>query len=222
MATKAGQWWQYQDIEPVYVLGMVKCTADQDVVYYDCATLDGRHITVKDGALSSRCSPEESAEYKSRANWMAHRRTDDSDTARLFEEIARLHLALSRQNDRVCQILGAALGYPRFCDDQENFPGATPENGVCVGEHTAETLAGEMADAYLRAVPKPGDLWRKFRDVGRNIYWQRVDKRATVRQIVRYNEIRWIVEDHFRGDYAIAEDAMLAADEALDDEVDDD
>jgi hypothetical protein len=43
------------------------------------------------------------------------------------------------------QILGKALGYPWFKDDQKNFPGATEEHGVCVGEHVAVTLAMEAA-----------------------------------------------------------------------------
>lgn len=46
----------------------------------------------------------------------------------------------------ISQILGKALGYPWFKDDQKNFPGATEEDGVCVGEHVAETLAMEAAN----------------------------------------------------------------------------
>lgn len=43
------------------------------------------------------------------------------------------------------QILGKALHYPWYKDDQKNFPGATEENGVCVGDHVAESLAMEAA-----------------------------------------------------------------------------
>lgn len=43
------------------------------------------------------------------------------------------------------QVLGAALHYPRYCDDQVAFPGATEEDGVCVGEHTTVTIAQEAA-----------------------------------------------------------------------------
>ena len=43
------------------------------------------------------------------------------------------------------QILGSALGYPLYSDDQETFPGATPTDGVCTGEHTAASLAMEAA-----------------------------------------------------------------------------
>ena len=44
------------------------------------------------------------------------------------------------------QILGKALGYPWYKDDQKNFPGATEEDGVCTGEHTPVTLAMEAAN----------------------------------------------------------------------------
>ena len=43
------------------------------------------------------------------------------------------------------QILGRALHYPRYCDDQQNFPGATDANGVCVGDHVVQSLAEEAA-----------------------------------------------------------------------------
>lgn len=51
----------------------------------------------------------------------------------------------STVNDSICQTLGRALGYPRYADDQRTFPGATDKDGVCVGEHVAETLADEAA-----------------------------------------------------------------------------
>ena len=50
-----------------------------------------------------------------------------------------------RRDDTVCQTLGKALGYPRYCDDQKNFPGATEADGVCIGDHVAESLAEEAA-----------------------------------------------------------------------------
>ena len=61
------------------------------------------------------------------------------------DEIERLRLALTELNTEVCQRLGKALGYPWFKDDQKNFPGATEENGVCTGEHVAESIAAEAA-----------------------------------------------------------------------------
>ena len=44
------------------------------------------------------------------------------------------------------QVLGTALGHPRYCDDLDTFPNATEANGVCTGPYTAETLAMETAD----------------------------------------------------------------------------
>jgi len=64
----------------------------------------------------------------------------------LQAEVKRLKNACIKANYEVCQILGAVLNYPRFCDDQKNFPGSTPEDGVFVGEHVAETIAAEAAD----------------------------------------------------------------------------
>jgi hypothetical protein len=61
------------------------------------------------------------------------------------DEIERLRLALTELNTEVCQRLGKPLGYPWFRDDQQNFPGATEENGVCTGEHVAESIAAEAA-----------------------------------------------------------------------------
>ena len=60
-------------------------------------------------------------------------------------EIERLKAACSAQQNEIQQIIGKALGYPRYCDDQANFPNATEADGVCVGEHVAESLASEAA-----------------------------------------------------------------------------
>lgn len=54
--------------------------------------------------------------------------------------------ACAGQNEEVCQILGRALHYPRYCDSQDVFPGSTDEDGVCVGEHVAESIAAEAAN----------------------------------------------------------------------------
>lgn len=66
------------------------------------------------------------------------------------DEIERLRLACTKMNTEVCQSLGKALGYPWFKDDQTNFPGATEENGVCTGDHVAESIANEAADEIER------------------------------------------------------------------------
>jgi hypothetical protein len=33
----------------------------------------------------------------------------------------------------------------RGFDDQKNFPGATEDDGVCIGDHVAATIASEAA-----------------------------------------------------------------------------
>ena len=89
------------------------------------------------------------------ARFIAHARTGypralaDLQAART--EVSRLRDALSRTNDEISQTLGKALGYPRFSDDQKNFPGATGDD-VCVGEHVAETLAMDEKLAFAAKV----------------------------------------------------------------------
>lgn len=61
------------------------------------------------------------------------------------DEAARLKKACAAQNQEVCQTLGKALECPWFKDDQKNFPGSTEEDGVCVGDQVAETLAAAAA-----------------------------------------------------------------------------
>ena len=68
----------------------------------------------------------------------------------LDAELARLRERSAASNDDICQTLGKALGYPWFKDDQKNFPGATEENGVCVGDHIAESIASEAAAELAR------------------------------------------------------------------------
>lgn len=70
---------------------------------------------------------------------------DRVHTLILEDTCDRLRKTVAAQNHEIEQILGAALGYPRYCDDQKNFPGATEADGVCVGYHVAETLATEAA-----------------------------------------------------------------------------
>jgi len=54
-----------------------------------------------------------------------------------------------RLRDEVEQVLGKALGYPWYKDDQKNFPGTTVADGVCVGDHVPESLLDEAARRIL-------------------------------------------------------------------------
>lgn len=76
------------------------------------------------------------------------------------EENFRLQNAYSKLNDEISQILGKALGYPWFVDDKKNFPDATEEHGVCVGEHVAESLASEAAGKIRELESINNDLLR--------------------------------------------------------------
>ena len=68
-----------------------------------------------------------------------------AEKSALEERVKLLERTCSKTNEEVCQSLGKVLGYPWFKDDQKNFPDATEENGVCVGEHVAESISEEAA-----------------------------------------------------------------------------
>lgn len=71
----------------------------------------------------------------------------------------RLKRLCSEENDEICQLIGKTLGYyPWFKDDQKNFPGATEEHGVCVGDHVAITLVYELVDAYKKLEQRVKEL----------------------------------------------------------------
>jgi hypothetical protein len=65
--------------------------------------------------------------------------------------------------NEVEQVLGKALGYPRYSDDQKNFPGTTEADGVCVGENVPESLLSEAA-AKIENIP----VWH---NLSRSIDW---------------------------------------------------
>lgn len=93
--------------------------------------------------LGASDSPHESAIAA------AYRVTDR--VSGMEREVAFYKGACERTNEDVCQTLGKALGYyPWFKDDQKNFSGATEADGVCVGDHTAGSLADEAADEVER------------------------------------------------------------------------
>ncbi len=61
------------------------------------------------------------------------------------DEVERLRAACRQTEHDVQQALGAALGYPRYCDAPDAFPQATESDGVCVGPNTAASLADQAA-----------------------------------------------------------------------------
>lgn len=68
------------------------------------------------------------------------------DPLKLLADNERLRTAMRETDEFICQTLAQALGYPWYKDDTENFPEATEESGVCVGEHTSDSLALDAAD----------------------------------------------------------------------------
>jgi hypothetical protein len=68
-----------------------------------------------------------------------------------------------RSNDFICQVLGKALDYPKFSDDQKNFPNASESDGVCVGDHVSESIAIEAAEEIYRLKDKCNTLEKILR-----------------------------------------------------------
>lgn len=66
------------------------------------------------------------------------------------------------------QTAGRALGYPRYCDDQKNFPGSTDADGVCVGDHSAVTIVRELAEKYSEARAEVERLTQQVHDACSN------------------------------------------------------
>ncbi len=48
------------------------------------------------------------------------------------------------------QLLGEALGFPAYKDDQKNFLGATEADGVCVGHYVLHDLVHMACDEILK------------------------------------------------------------------------
>jgi hypothetical protein len=89
----------------------------------------------------------------------------------LNERIKLLEYGIARQNLEIEQTCGRVLDYPWFKDDQKNFPGATEKDGVCVGEHVAETIAAELARKYTEAKQRIKRLEEAVESIQE--YWNR-------------------------------------------------
>ena len=75
------------------------------------------------------------------------------------KRISELNRALAKQNEEICQILGAALGYPKYSDDRINFPDMPLDDpSVCVGDHVAESIAAEAAEWIKERVDNADNL----------------------------------------------------------------
>lgn len=77
----------------------------------------------------------------------------------LLDRLNHLQHGYSKTQHEIKQVLGKALGnYPWYKDDQKNFPSATDADGVCVGEHVAETIAEEAADVIVHLKEQRDEL----------------------------------------------------------------
>lgn len=103
-----------------------------------------------------------------------------ADVDKWRDEYNRMRQLIAKQNEDISQTCGKALGYPWFKDDQNNFPGATEAQGVCVGEHVAETIAAELADAYKAAQAEIAKLQERVKmlEEALNVYLQAGHKQA--------------------------------------------
>ena len=73
----------------------------------------------------------------------------DTDMEAKDKELKSLREKGIKYDHEIEQVLGKALGYPWFKDDQKNFPGTTEVDGVCVGEHVAASIAIEAAEKII-------------------------------------------------------------------------
>ena len=70
------------------------------------------------------------------------------------QRIKHMRDGIAKQNQTIEQACGKVLGYPWFKDDQKNFPGSTEKDGVCVGDHVAETIVSELAKRHTEALAR--------------------------------------------------------------------
>ena len=70
------------------------------------------------------------------------------EMTRIERELNAANDRIKRLNTEIEQTCGKVLDYPWYKNDQKNFPGSTEVDGVCVGEHIAETIASELARKY--------------------------------------------------------------------------
>ena len=85
-------------------------------------------------------------------------------TARTAENEQLRNIGIAMEGE-IAQVLGRALGYPRYCDDQKNFPGATDADGVCVGDHVGMSLVAEAAKELVKRAAELEEAKRKIADL---------------------------------------------------------
>jgi hypothetical protein len=86
------------------------------------------------------------------------------DYGYIIDNLRQKERRMNTEFHNIEQILGAALGFPWFKDDQKNFPNATEADGVCVGDHTAWSLAMCAADK-IKELEEELEKWKACADM---------------------------------------------------------
>lgn len=69
----------------------------------------------------------------------------EEELKQLQNRLEQFQRKVQEASHNIEQTLGKVLGYPWHKDDLKNFPDATEADGVCVGDHVAESIALEAA-----------------------------------------------------------------------------
>lgn len=112
----------------------------------------------------------------------------------LAAEVRSLRDGATKSNDDICQALGKALGYPWFKDDQKNFPDAIEANGICVGDHVAESMADEAARRMTDLAAENRKLREALEEVERIrtgiFYWMIRNHASSKHSYARLGEVK--------------------------------
>ncbi len=73
-----------------------------------------------------------------------------------------IRLCKYRENMLEQKIAEALGGFPRYCDDQTNFPGSTAKDGFCVGELVLEDLLDTLISRYHDALNEQNKCTRSL------------------------------------------------------------
>ncbi len=108
--------------------------------------------------------------------------TVKEDLTKVKAKLAHAEKAYYQTANEVENILGQAMGYPWFKDDQQNFPGATEADGVCVGEHVPASIAEEAAKKLKQLINPvgPNDYHCAHHDEDAQLIWQFVVQASSV------------------------------------------
>lgn len=116
------------------------------------------NLNANTGTVTARDEPGDKCPNCASPLWRCSWKIEAQENLTIGEQqVARAVAAEARvrghqsECDEVEQILGKALGYPWYKDDQKNFPNSTEADGVCVGEHVPSSIAMEAANRIRAA-----------------------------------------------------------------------